>query len=503
MKNKFSLIEQKAKVVNLKNQISLPLNFTHALILGQTGSGKTSSAILPIMRDRIEKGHGILAFDYKGVEHAKIKALAKKAGRLGDVYMLNVPWGIRTNLIADCPKQALSRFFSTIFKDDKDNFWSNLSTSTAMRSLNLIKALQNVKKIYQKGKAPRYSLQGLVECTANYEHFVNLIKDARGFIDFYDVILPKYVKGCNISEANILANFSHLKKAKYISKDFLDSYGHYERQGSDSNTERMHNNYAFMLSAIEDVASNAYLNDTSLDSVNISKELREGKIIIVNTDGISNDAVALLASSVLNSLSKKDVCSTNSNVSVFIDEANRVINPATDLCSDVLREARVELVLAAQNQEMLIENLGFEGYKKLVGNMASQFFYKNSQPQFADGKHMDFSNLGEFECYFSGNRYFYEPIFFNQDELMQAELDYQHLCNVSDKFTAGSLGEHEIATYDAKVFDESGCLMAIDIRTGAYRQVLCLVDKDVKEISSLCGVSLRKIKNIIKEHLVS
>lgn len=57
--------------------IKLATDYTHAMILGVTGSGKTSSAILPILEDRISKNHGILIFDYKGEEHKKVKYLAK------------------------------------------------------------------------------------------------------------------------------------------------------------------------------------------------------------------------------------------------------------------------------------------------------------------------------------------------------------------------------------------------------------------------------------------
>ena len=45
-------------------------------------------------------------------------------------------------------------------------------------------------------------------------------------------------------------------------------------------------------------------------------------------------------------------------VSIFIDEAQRVLNPSTDLHADVLREARVELILAFQNEDVLKSSLG-------------------------------------------------------------------------------------------------------------------------------------------------
>ena len=69
----FSLINTKgAALPAASNALSIPISFTHAMITGQTGCGKTTSAILPAMDERIKVGHGMLVFDYKGVEHKKV-----------------------------------------------------------------------------------------------------------------------------------------------------------------------------------------------------------------------------------------------------------------------------------------------------------------------------------------------------------------------------------------------------------------------------------------------
>ena len=87
--SKFSILNKSNKKVDAKSDgqtekegaIHIDKDFTHAMITGQTGCGKTTSAILPIMDDRIKSGYGLLAFDYKGGEHFKIKYLAKKYKR--------------------------------------------------------------------------------------------------------------------------------------------------------------------------------------------------------------------------------------------------------------------------------------------------------------------------------------------------------------------------------------------------------------------------------------
>lgn len=51
---------------NNTKTIKLPLvqeNFTNAICFGKTGSGKTTGFILPNIKDRIDKGHGVLIYD--------------------------------------------------------------------------------------------------------------------------------------------------------------------------------------------------------------------------------------------------------------------------------------------------------------------------------------------------------------------------------------------------------------------------------------------------------
>ena len=73
------------------NKAIPPIDFQHVLCEGATGSGKTASLILPILDDRLQRGHTIIFFDHKGHEHKKVKALAKRAGRLKDVVEIGKP----------------------------------------------------------------------------------------------------------------------------------------------------------------------------------------------------------------------------------------------------------------------------------------------------------------------------------------------------------------------------------------------------------------------------
>ena len=50
----------------VEETILIPETYTHAVCIGQTGSGKTTSFIYPNIQHRIEQGHGLLVYDYKG-----------------------------------------------------------------------------------------------------------------------------------------------------------------------------------------------------------------------------------------------------------------------------------------------------------------------------------------------------------------------------------------------------------------------------------------------------
>jgi hypothetical protein len=61
-------------------------------------------------------------------------------------------------------------------------------------------------------------------------------------------------------------------------------------------------------------------------------------------------------------------------MSVFIDEANRVLRPSMDLHNDVLREALVELILAIQNEEQMINKFSLTVWDSIKQNIKHQYF---------------------------------------------------------------------------------------------------------------------------------
>lgn len=56
----------------------------HIGIFGSTGTGKTASCVYPIIHRHIELGHPVVMIDIKGVMRAKIRGMARAAGREAD-----------------------------------------------------------------------------------------------------------------------------------------------------------------------------------------------------------------------------------------------------------------------------------------------------------------------------------------------------------------------------------------------------------------------------------
>lgn len=484
----FSLINNTkgAALCAASNALSIPINFTHAMITGQTGCGKTTSAILPAMDERIKVGHGMLVFDYKGVEHKKVKFLAKKHGRLKDVVMINVPWGNKINIMDDASESLLMNFFQKTFGTKRDPFWGNLAANIATKSLSTMKAICDLTEqgfctpyIENRAKDIKPSFANLCKSTqqlGDFKKFYALVK----LVDDHVKSDTAFAKG--ISKRRHLASSLNEKiwalgEFNDKSENFIQAFKEYEgvRNDEESQKARLFSNYTFMLFALQSIADDEMLN---YHGNSISKLLNEGKIVVVNSQGLKDSAVELMLNSTLSNMAQRIANEEKVPVSIFIDEAQRVLNPSTDLHADVLREARVELILAFQNEDVLKSSLGSDSrYKELVGNLTNQYFFKNSVRQYASGEDKDFSKLKKFEYYHDGKIYKASPIFIDENDLLKAELSYQKELGIGSSFTNVDLGDNEILVYNEQLFKRRSLLIKQDIVTKKKSEVPVLNQK--------------------------
>ncbi|CAD7289036.1 hypothetical protein [Campylobacter suis] len=502
---KFSLLSTNS---NTQNQvISLDKDFTHAMITGQTGSGKTTSAILPILDERIKAGHGILAFDYKGSEHLKIKALARRHKRMKDVVMINVPWGKNVNIASEADESILIKFFSKIFGAKSDPFWANMATSLATKNLTILKV---IKEFHHMGFSGFYSatssalkkefepsMANLFNYTQNITQFKKLYNKVQKYQDLLSDpkdTMSKFHPNLSTQEKKSLLSSTPeaicvLECLEKIAKDYLDTFEEYNDINNPNleQKEKFYGNYSFMLLALTEIADSELLNSSD---THISQLLNDGKIVIINSQNLSNHVLELMLNSVLSSMIKRIGQDEKKPISIFIDEAQRVISEESDLHADVLREAQAELILAFQNEDVLKNSLGSDTkYKQLVGNLSHQYFFKNSQKQYAGGEYKSFSNLEKFECYYGGETFKTEPLFISVNEQLKAEYIYQILNRVQRDYGDKRLKSRDILVYNEAIYKNYRQLIVKNIRGGQARFCVHLSNQSKHRLNRLLSVA--------------
>lgn len=179
-------------------------------------------------------------------------------------------------------------------------------------------------------------------------------------------------------------------------------------------------------------------------------------IIIVDTQSFSDDVLKLFFESLLKKAVKRLRTGTNKPMSVFIDEANRVLHASMDIHADVLREASVELILAIQNEEQMINKFSLTVWESIKHNIKHQYFI--------DLEHR-ISYRGNDELMKT------KPIEIEPDVLLEAEYAYYGLEKNKEMIKKHFLGKSDIllndfiVIYDLDLF-ESESTICIKNREG-------------------------------------
>jgi hypothetical protein len=478
---------QDKETTQIKNDsILIPQTFTHSIAFGETGCGKTSSFIYPNLMKRIEVGHGILLYDYKGKEHLSVKVLAEKAGRLSDVIEIGKPWGESVNLIEKMDEDELDKFFDNILKHSDDNkYWQNSAKSLGQSLLKVLKAIDTFANVLEKieGKGRDYieagelssfkyptkrNLRSLISVCTTFEVLGNFITTLSSLPRDLDKLIQKSLeeqlkKGKD--SKLLMSQYFHLLSAKEklentirVSADSLKSFG------EESNENLTQNIMGSLTSPLLNLSQNTYFNSDNFD---IADALNAGKIVIVNVESLSNAVVETLNNSVLYELSKRTKSVNVHPVSVFIDEVQRVISENTDLPIDVFREAKVDIFLATQNSALLKDKLKEEKFDALMGNLTRKYYFKTSHNEDLDTQ-IELHTLQSFEYLSSQNLYdevFKSKAVFIKDEVkLKVEYKYQKSMDILSEFLYRHKDKAVVLEYDARLYKENK-IIAIDMKT--------------------------------------
>lgn len=449
------------------SSIDVPLHeFRHVLFVGKTGNGKTTGGINPIMDSRIKAGYGMLIFDEKGKEHRVVKSIADRHNRLNDVIELGKPHGITINLMDNLSERQLESFIRRFMKHSKESFWEEGAVNMFMA---LAKWLTGMKKLYRYGieifdMEPLELTQTHIDTKANETYTWTISMEPLSAkeisIYFHDSVAFAMVSQKNSSYAHMLISHvtdsigkTHIQRKDLndqllVAEKLIDELNELQTvlKGkiikSDLSEASGNNGTYFMVSAIINVlAQDRYVNNSN--AIGITKLLGEGKIIVVNTESFSTPILSTLLDQTLESLATRSKHKNVHPISVIIDEANRVLNADSDIRIDVLRESKVEMIMATQNHEQMITKMGGDRWLSFAQNFNTRYHFLGVG---ANGRFKVINELNdrEFEA---------EPMFFNEHDLDDVEWIYQS----NHKFYNRYLGnmEHKIiAIYDHALFEK-------------------------------------------------
>jgi hypothetical protein len=483
-------------VLNTKktSSINVPLHeFKHALFIGKTGNGKTTGGINPIMESRIAAGYGMMIFDEKGKEHRVVKSIADAHGRLDDVVELGKLHGATVNLLHNLSERQLESFFRRLLKRSDESFWTEGSINMV---LALAKWLAGIKKLYRFGiealnMKPIDLCQEYEDKKTNLTHKCSINKDAltaRELSEYFhnpvafalisqrsEVYVEMLIEHVLESMSAIHMMDTTLKNKVLVAETLIDELNELETTlkgkmiKADLSEASGNNGNYFMIAAIINlVGSDRYVNNN--EASDIAALLNEGKIVVINTESFSSQILSSLLDQTLESLSTRSKHKNIHPISVIIDEANRVLSHDSDIRIDVLRESKVEVIMATQNHEQMITKMGGDRWLSFVQNFNSRYHFMGME---ANNK---FKVINEF----NDQEFEAEPMFFQDDQLDLVEWKYQGLNGYYDRYLKDN--KHKcIVIYDHLLIERENKILVYDLETKTVDEMTVLpIEANIK-----------------------
>ncbi|MFA7083771.1 MAG: hypothetical protein WC141_04460 [Arcobacteraceae bacterium] len=475
-----SKVKKSTVKVRKEKELIVPKEYTHSCAVGQTGCGKTTSYIYPNLNERISQNDGILVMDYKGKEHNAVKALAKRHNRLDDVVEIGKPWGESINIIKYMSEANLEDFIVSVLglNDGKNDYWSSAGTNLSIACLKIIGRVENlikgINKLenkdsiifncfrtslnksakdlgYLKGIPTLRNLKSLYEITASLDSI-------KLFASNLDTLCLHIEKGigdtilqddCDLELEEIDSKYKDVLESLCILEDSIKKYfpildTFLKDKASISFTS--------VLTAVNKplaaYATKDYLNNDNFDVVDA---LNNSKIVVINTQELSEMVFANYSYSIFKELQKRVTNTSVCDIAVFIDEAQRVVSEQFDLPIDVLREARVELFLSYQNEDLMISKLGLPKYQSLYKNLAKRYIFKNNELGLSKLKSFEYHDLSKKD---SNKVRLSKALFLDAKELFDVELEYQTKFELHSKYEIDKKYENMILISDVSLFEQ-------------------------------------------------
>lgn len=473
--------------------------FQHAVCIGETGSGKTSGFIMPNLYERIKNNHGILFYDYKGIEHLKVKSIAKEFGKLEDVIEIGKPWGKKINIIQNLTINEINILFKSIHKN-KNDFNTNASINLCINVINLLRAFRQMNLFFENKYKKSYD-SNIFSFTYMNENTLNITKKSEESVYYFpikkDISLNTlykiinstfnfkifarasenmYVKLINLSIKNNIngEDFDYLMSKI---KNYASTLKEYQ---NNEQTELIKNIILTSENVLSRIATNKMFNENEF---NIFDNLNKSKIIIINSESIDNDVLSIINNSIFNELTNRVRMKNINKITIFIDEVQRVLNVYTkEIPIDIFRESKVELIMSFQNQNQIIEKISLNAWESILSNIITIMSFHTKNKLDSKTFKYDLSKLKTFEVFYDNKTFFVEPKFFNQQELEMVELEYQNIIDIKERYYV-SLEENDILIHDQKYYEIYNSCIRYNIKKESSKIIEILErNKNKKEI---------------------
>jgi hypothetical protein len=406
-------------------------NFTNSICYGKTGSGKTSGYILPNIENRIKLNHGVLVYDFKGNLHNQVKAIAAKHNKLQKVKEIGKPWGEKINILKSLDSRTLRDFYVNMHGDSREPYWQNASANLFSAiykiQVNLERLVEYEKKIIMQGYSDiSHLFFGVNHKEVSLKSIFQAIKSVESLEEFFTTLsIEEGFARANIKsylmqdgdEKTALQMAYHLEKMQ----DALESIESFKKLNSSSG-DNVAGHYGVLdvaNSTLNNAGINEYINNNSF---NLQRSLRKGEIVVVDMSNLDESIMGLFNLSIYRALQKNLHQDSNRPVSVFIDEAQKVLHPDYLPDVDICRESKFEYILATQDRLLLDQTLGEAKTEALLRNIVEQYSFATNDPKNSTDslQKFEYKNLITFK-----NRYC-EPVFFDKNELFEVEFLYQN-----------------------------------------------------------------------------
>lgn len=326
---------------------------------------------------------------------------------------------------------SIQKILSSIHGGTADKYWQNASINLL---ITIYKIQMNSQRIYENFKLlEKYnirifhlkeqetSLSSLYGVVSSVNNLLQFIQDTDSYINTIKRTIKMVLETSKDKAIPIIKQIAfHLEKIIEVSKE-LESF-----RKLDSSRNDIGGLYGVVDCAsapLTSAATNEYINTDSFD---ITKSLRQGSIIIVNLANLDNNILGLFNLSIYKALQNNLNNDNSCDVSIFIDEAQKVLHPDYLPDVDVCRESRFEYIFATQDELLLNSTIGAENTQMLLRNIVEQYSFATNDLDSETSQLQKF----EYRNLITNKNSFAKTIFFSKEELFEVEYEYQANKNI-------------------------------------------------------------------------